>query len=65
MNFGGFFTIVKPLLGTSVFLFVWSIFVFEKIYDEHPILTVFSNVGEDVLVQYCCFNKVYDVKSVS
>jgi hypothetical protein len=49
MNFGGFFTIVKPLLGTSVFLFVWSIFVFEKIYDGHPILTVFSKIGEDVL----------------
>jgi hypothetical protein len=28
--------------------------VFEKIYYEVPILTVFSNIGEDV--QYCCFN---------
>ena len=37
--------------------------LFEKIYDGEPILTVVSNIGEDV--QYRCFNKVYDVKSVS
>ncbi len=36
---------------------------FEKIYDGEPILTVVSNIGEDV--QYRCFNLVYDVKSVS
>jgi hypothetical protein len=28
--------------------------LFEKIYDEEPILTVFSNIGDDV--QYRCFN---------
>jgi hypothetical protein len=28
--------------------------LFEKIYDEEPILTGFSNIGEDV--QYRCFN---------
>ncbi len=27
---------------------------FEKIYDREPILTVSSNIGEDV--QYRCFN---------
>jgi hypothetical protein len=27
---------------------------FEKIYDGQPILTVYSNIGEDV--QYRCFN---------
>ncbi len=37
--------------------------LFEKIYDVEPILTVFSNFGEDV--QYRCFNSVYGVKSVS
>jgi hypothetical protein len=37
--------------------------LFEKIYDGEPILHVISNNGEDV--QYCCFNKVYDMKSVS
>jgi hypothetical protein len=37
--------------------------LFEKIYDEVLILTVFSNIGEDV--QYRCFNKVRYVKSVS
>jgi hypothetical protein len=37
--------------------------LFEKIYDEEPILTVFSNIGEDV--QYRCFNQLYDVKRVS
>ncbi len=36
---------------------------FEKIYDGEPILTVVSNIGEDV--QYHSFNKVHDVKSVS
>jgi hypothetical protein len=28
--------------------------LFENIYDGEPILTVFSNIGEDV--QYRCFN---------
>jgi hypothetical protein len=28
--------------------------LFEKIYYEVPIITVFSNIGEDV--QYRCFN---------
>ncbi len=28
--------------------------LFDKIYDDEPILTVVSNIGEDV--QYCCFN---------
>jgi hypothetical protein len=28
--------------------------LFEKIYDDEPILTVFSNIGEDV--QYRCFS---------
>ncbi len=28
--------------------------LFEKIYDGKPILTIFSNIGEDV--QYLCFN---------
>ncbi len=37
--------------------------LFEKIYDGEPILTVVLNIGEDV--QYRCFKKVYDVKSVS
>jgi hypothetical protein len=37
--------------------------LFEKINDGEPILTAFSNIGEDV--QYRCFNKVYDVKRVS
>ncbi len=27
--------------------------LFEKIYDGEPILTDFSNIGDDV--QYCCF----------
>ncbi len=37
--------------------------LFEKIYDVEPILTVFSNIREDV--QYRRFKQVYDVKSVS
>ncbi len=37
--------------------------LFEKIYDGEPILTIFSNIGEDV--QYRCFNEGYYVKSVS
>jgi hypothetical protein len=37
--------------------------LFEKIYNSEPSLTVISNIGEDV--QNHCFNKVYDVKSVS
>jgi len=48
-----------PTLQTSHGLLA----LFEKIYYEVPILTVFSNIGEDV--QYRCFNQVYDVKSVS
>ncbi len=40
-----------------------TVALFEKIYDGEPILTVVSNIGEDV--QHSCFNKVYDVKSVS
>jgi hypothetical protein len=35
----------------------------EKIYAGEPILTVCSNIGEDV--QYRCFKQVYDVKRVS
>jgi hypothetical protein len=31
-----------------------TVALFEKIYDGSPILTVFSNIGEDV--QYRCFN---------
>ncbi len=42
---------------------VGMVALFEKIYDGKPILTVFSNIGEDV--QYRCFNEVYDVESVS
>ncbi len=37
--------------------------IFKKISDGEPILTVVSNVGENV--QYRCFTKVCDVKSVS
>jgi hypothetical protein len=37
--------------------------LFEKIYDGEPILTVISNIAEEV--QYRCFNEVYDIKSVS
>jgi hypothetical protein len=37
--------------------------LFQKIYDEVLILTVFSNIGVDV--KYRCFNEVYDVRSVS
>jgi hypothetical protein len=33
---------------------VGIIALFEKIYDGEPILTVISNIGEDV--QYRCFN---------
>jgi hypothetical protein len=36
---------------------------FEKIYDGKPILTVFSNIGDNV--QYRCFKQVYNVKSAS
>jgi hypothetical protein len=35
--------------------------LFEKICEEQPILTVFSNIWEDV--QNCCFSQMYDVKS--
>ncbi len=42
---------------------VGFIALFEKIYDGEPILTVISNIGEDV--QYRCFNQVYYVRSVS
>jgi hypothetical protein len=31
-----------------------SIALFEKMYDREPILTVISNIGEEV--QYRCFN---------
>ncbi len=44
-----------PTLQISLAIVV----LFENIYDGEPILTVFSNIGEDV--QYRCFN----VKSVS
>jgi hypothetical protein len=37
--------------------------LFEKIYNGEPILTVVSDIGEDV--QYRCFIKVYDEKSMS
>ncbi len=40
-----------------------NVALFEKIYYEVPILTVFSSIGKDVL--YHCLNYVYDVKSVS
>jgi hypothetical protein len=36
--------------------------LFEKIYGGEPILTVFSNIVEDV--QYCCFSLVYYVSTV-
>jgi hypothetical protein len=36
---------------------------FEKISDEQPILTAFSNIREDV--KYRCFKWVYDVKMMS
>jgi hypothetical protein len=36
---------------------------FEKIYHSESILTVISNIGEEV--QYRCINPVYDVKYVS
>ena len=39
-----------PTLQTSHGLLA----LFEKIYDGGPILTVFSNIGDDV--QYRCFN---------
>ncbi len=39
-----------PTLQISVGI----IALFEKIYDKEPILTVFSNIGEEV--QYRCFN---------
>ncbi len=35
----------------------------EKIYDRELILTVISNIGEEV--HYRCFNQVYDVKRVT
>ncbi len=38
---------------------------FEMIYDGEPIITRFSNIGEDVQKIYRCFNSMYDVKSVS
>jgi hypothetical protein len=37
--------------------------LFEKIYDGEPILTVVSNIREEV--RYLCFNYVYDVRSVA
>ena len=39
-----------PTLQISVGIFA----LFEKIYDGEPIVTVVSNIGEDV--QYRCFN---------
>jgi hypothetical protein len=36
---------------------------FEKICDGEPILTIVSNIGEDV--QYRCFNNLHDLKIVS
>jgi hypothetical protein len=36
--------------------------LFEKIYEEGPILTVFSNIGED---ENRHFSLVYNVKSAS
>jgi hypothetical protein len=33
-----------------------NVALFEKIYDDGPILTVFSNIGE--YVQYRCFNSI-------
>jgi hypothetical protein len=43
-------------------IWLWIVALFEKIYDEKPILSVFSVIGEDG--QYR-FSKVYYVKSVS
>jgi hypothetical protein len=46
--------------NTPIFIFPGNfthsvvIALFEKSYDGEPILTVFSNIGEDV--QYRCFN---------
>jgi hypothetical protein len=37
--------------------------LFAKIFDGKPILTVFSNIGEDV--QCRCLNLVYNVERVS
>ncbi len=37
--------------------------LFEQIYDGEPIVTVVSNIGEDV--QYRCCKKVFFVKTVS
>jgi hypothetical protein len=48
-----------PTLQTSHGLLA----LFESIYYGEPIFTDFSKIGEDA--QYCCFNEVYDVKSVS
>jgi hypothetical protein len=42
---------------------VGTLALFEKIYDGKPILTVISNIGEDV--QYRYFKQMYDVKSVT
>jgi hypothetical protein len=36
--------------------------LFEKIYYKVPILNVFSNIGEDVRVQYRCFNSEFAEK---
>jgi hypothetical protein len=33
--------------------------IFEKIYDGEPIFTIFSNIGEDLLIlRHRCFKKV-------
>jgi hypothetical protein len=48
---------------TTLHISVGLIALFKKIYDGEPIFTVISNIGEDVKCR--CFNKVYDVKSLS
>ncbi len=45
----------------SLQISVGIIALFEKIYNGEPILTIVSNIKEDV--QYRCLNEVYDVKS--
>ncbi len=42
-----------------------NVALFEKIYDGEPILTVASNIGEDVHCTIPLFQLMYDVKSMS
>jgi len=41
-----------PTLQLSLGIFA----LFEQVYDSESILTVVSNIGEDVHLQYRCFN---------